>query len=895
MSDEKENTATLKHSLDKTFVPTALEPKLYVAWEASGLMAAGHRPEANPYTIMMPPPNVTGSLHMGHAFIYTLQDILVRLRRLQGRDVLWQPGTDHAGIATQMVVERQLDQEGLSRRTMGREKFLERVWQWKEESGTTITRQLRRLGASPDWNRERFTMDEGLTTAVRKVFVQLYREGLIYRDKRLINWDPKLQTAVSDLEVETIEKEGGVYYYRYPLEGQPGDFITIATTRPETTFGDVAIAVHPDDERYKHLIGNTARHPLTDAPILIIGDFHADPEKFTGAVKITPGHDFNDFEIGRRHNLPLINVLNEHACLNENTPPAYQGLDRFVARKKVIEELQEKGFFDREETTLIPTPHSERSGAIVEPWLMDQWYVDAGTLSKPALAAVEEGRTKFFPKFWENTYFEWLRNIQPWCISRQLWWGHRIPSWYGPDGKIFVGINEEEAHQEATQHYGQAVELRQDEDVLDTWFSSALWPFSTLGWPDQTPELARYYPTDVLITGHDIIFFWVARMMMMGLHFTGEVPFKTVYINALVRDEKGQKMSKTKGNVIDPLVLMDEYGADAVRFTLASLASPGRDIKFSKTQVESARNFGTKLWNAARFAEMNGCQFDPAFDPKAVTLPLNQWIIGHVTTLGVEVSNVMDAYKFNEGAHLLYHFIWGTFCDWYLEFCKPKFLGEGAEKKETQATVAYVLDHILRLLHPFMPYITETLWAHLRPEQGLLMGASWPEDLALSYGEERHDIDWVIQMIEKVRSVRAEINVPAGAFIPLSLYDASPDIHRKVRLNEDLLLKLARLTHIRVFEEPLSPEDAKGAVQTSVGETTLLLSLVGTIDMQAEKARLHKELVKAEAEIVGIEKKLSNQDFVARAPQEIIDVQNQRLEAARLLVEKIESALKVLG
>ncbi len=880
-------------TLDKTFSPTALEPNLYAAWEASGLMAAGQRSDAQPYTIMMPPPNVTGSLHMGHAFIYTLQDILVRLRRLQGRDVLWQPGTDHAGIATQMVVERQLDQEQVSRRTMGREKFLERVWQWKEESGATITRQLRRLGASPDWSRERFTMDEGLSAAVRKVFVQLHREGLIYRDKRLINWDPKLQTAVSDLEVDTLEKEGSVYYYRFPVEGQ--ESITIATTRPETTFGDVAIAVHPEDERYKHLIGQYARHPLTEARILIVGDMHADPEKFTGAVKVTPGHDFNDFEIGRRHNLPLINVLDGHACLNENVPVAYQGLDRFVARKKVIEELQTKGFFDREETALIPTPHSERSGVIVEPWLMDQWYVDAATLAKPALKAVEEGKTVFFPKFWENTYFEWLRNIQPWCISRQLWWGHRIPAWYGPEGKIFVGMNEEEAQQEATLYYGKPVELVQDEDVLDTWFSSALWPFSTLGWPDQTPELERYYPTDVLITGHDIIFFWVARMMMMGLHFTGEVPFRTVYINALVRDEKGQKMSKTKGNVIDPLGLIDDYGADAVRFTLASLASPGRDIKFSKTQVESARNFGTKLWNAARFAEMNGCRFDPTFDPKTVQLPLNQWILGHVTTLGADLINVMDGYRFNEGAHLLYHFIWGTFCDWYLEFCKPKFVEEGPEKAETQTTVAFVLDQILRLLHPFMPFITETLWAHLHPDKGLLMGTEGFADLQLTFGPESHDIDWVIHMITEIRSVRAEMNVPAGAFVPLSLYEASPEVHRQMRVNEDLLLKLARLSHIKVFSEPLSPEEAKGAVQTSVGGTTLLLPLTGTIDIHAERTRLEKELVKAFAERSGIEKKLSNQEFVARAPQDIIDVQNERLEAARLLIQKLERALGCLG
>jgi len=888
-------------TLEKTFIPAMLEPQLYAAWEASGLLAAGHRPEAQPYTIMMPPPNVTGSLHMGHAFGYTLQDILVRFHRLQGRDVLWQPGTDHAGIATQMVVERQLDQEHLSRRTLGREKFLERVWQWKEESGSTITRQLRRLGASPDWSRERFTMDEGLSAAVRRVFVQLYREELIYRDKRLINWDPKLQTAISDLEVETLEKEGSVYYYRYPIEGDT--FITIATTRPETTFGDVAIAVHPEDARYAALIGKKARHPLTGSLIPIIGDLYADPEKFTGAVKITPAHDFNDFEIGRRHNLPLINILDAHACLNENVPDAYQGLDRFTARKKVIEDLEEKGLFDRQETTLIPTPHSDRSGAVIEPWLMDQWYVNAAELAKEAVKAVEDGRTQFVPQFWENTYFEWLRNIQPWCISRQLWWGHRIPAWYGPDGKIFVGMQEEEAQKEADLFYGKPTPLTQDEDVLDTWFSSALWPFSTLGWPEETPELERYYPTDVLVTGHDIIFFWVARMMMMGLHFTKKVPFKTVYINALVRDAKGQKMSKTKGNVIDPLGLMDEYGADALRFTLAALASPGRDVKFSTAQVEGYRNFATKLWNAARFAEMNGCRFDVAFDPEKVTLPLNQWILLHLMTLEQEVTTALEAYKFNEAAHALYHFIWGTFCDWYLEFCKSKFTSDGPEKTETQSTVAFVLSTLLRLLHPFMPYITEALWAHLRPDQGLLMGASWPETVALpkTFKQAKEDMDWVIRMITEVRRVRTASNAPPGAFIPLHLYDTRPDIVRQnepfvidrlVRENEDLLLKLARLSEIRAFEGPPSSEATKEAAQGQVGMTTVFLPLAGIIDIQAEKTRLRKELIKAKAETQEMTERLHKSE---RAPQAIKDLLEERLKKAIFAEREIERAFNSLG
>jgi len=877
--------------LDKTFSPSSLEDKIYAAWESSGLMKAGHRPQAIPYTIMMPPPNITGSLHMGHAFGYTLQDLLVRFYRMHGRDVLWQPGTDHASISTQMVVERQLEQKNISRHELGREKFIERVWQWKVESGGMITHQLRRLGASPDWSRERFTLDEGLSAAVRYVFVELYRQGLIYRDKRLINWDPKLHTAISDVEVESIPLQGLMYYFRYPLENREGEFITIATSRPETVFGDVAIAVHPEDERYQQLIGKRVLHPLTNQLIPIVGDLHADPEKFTGAVKITPAHDFNDFEVGRRHNLPLINILDKNAKLNENVPPSYQGLDRFVARQKVVEEMQAKGFFEKEEPALIPTPHGEKSGTVIEPWLMDQWYVDAATLAKPALMAVEQGKTKFVPQYWENTYFEWLRNIQPWCISRQLWWGHRIPVWYGPDGKAFVALDKESALKDAARFYNQEVTLTQDEDVLDTWFSSALWPFSTLGWPEKTPEFKRYYPTDVLITGHDIIFFWVARMMMMGLHFTKEVPFKTVYINALVRDEKGQKMSKTKGNVVDPLILIDAYGADALRFTLAALAVPGRDVKFVKTQVEGYRNFATKLWNAARFAEMNGCLFNPEFTLTDLQVPINQWIVSQITSLSHNVKEALEAYKFNEAAHLLYHFIWGTFCDWYLEFCKPKFASEGKEKTETQQTVAWVLDYLLRILHPFMPYVTETLWENLHPDQGLLMSALWPEDQEINYPEASQDINWLIQVISEVRSIRAEMNIPPAIPLTVSLYDAGPEVHHRIRDHEDLLLKLARLKHIKVFSESLSPKEAVGAAQVVVGEATLLIPLEGAIDVGAEKERLQKELQKAIAEIKEVEKKLSNQDFVSRAPQDIVETQQKRLETALLATQKLEQAL----
>lgn len=881
--------------LDKTFSPASIEEALYTTWENSGLMAAGNKPEATPYTIMMPPPNITGNLHMGHAFTFTLQDILIRFHRMQGQDVLWQPGTDHASISTQMVVERQLAEKNITRHDLGREKFLERVWEWKEESGGAITYQLRRMGASPDWGRERFTMDEGLSAAVRHVFVELYRQGLIYRDKRLINWDPKLHTAISDIEVETIPVEGMMYYFRYPVEGQPEQFITIATSRPETVFGDVAVAVHPEDERYQHLIGQSLRHPLTNQLIPVVGDLHADPEKFTGAVKITPAHDFNDFEVGRRHNLAMINVLDLNGCLNENTPPAYQGLDRFVARKKVVEDMTEKGLFEKTEAALIPVPHGEKSGVVIEPWLLDQWYVDAKTLAQPALKAVEEGRTKFVPQHWENTYFEWMRNIQPWCISRQLWWGHRIPVWYDSEGKFFVALSEEEALAEAKTFHGKDVILTQDTDVLDTWFSSGLWPFSTLGWPEMTPEYKRYYPTDVLVTGHDIIFFWVARMMMLGLHFTGEVPFKTVYINALVRDEKGQKMSKSKGNVVDPLILLNTYGADALRFTLASLAAPGRDVKFAQPQVEGYRNFATKLWNASRFAEMNGCAFNPDFSPTNLQVPINQWIAQQTVALSHDIKQALETYKFNEAAHHLYHFIWGTFCDWYLEFCKSKFAVEGQEKTETQQTVAWVLDHMFRFLHPFMPYITEVLWKNLHPEADLLIGTDWPLDQDLPYMEASQDVEWLIKVISEIRSVRAEMNVPPATHLNISFYDAGPTTHRRMRVYEDLLLKLARLQTIKVFSEPLTATEAQGAAQAVIEEATLLIPLTGAIDVAVERERLAKELKKMTQEIEGIEKKLSNQDFMARAPEDIVATQRQRLDNARLAALKLEQALGRLG
>ncbi|HVZ69974.1 MAG TPA: valine--tRNA ligase, partial [Rhizomicrobium sp.] len=712
--------------LDKTFNPQDVERRIYAEWMASGAFRAGRRPDAEPFCIVIPPPNVTGRLHIGHALNNTLQDALARFERMRGKDVLWQPGMDHAGIATQLVVERQLAERQQSRVKMGREKFLEAVWKWKDESGGAIGEQLRRLGASADWSRERFTMDEGLSRAVLKVFVELYKQGLIYKDKRLVNWDPRLQTAVSDLEVENIDIKGHLWHIKYPIEGQMGQFLTVATTRPETMLGDTAIAVHPDDARYKHLIGKNVILPLANRAIPIIADEYSDPEKGTGAVKITPGHDFNDFEVGKRHNLPLINILNKDGTLNDNVPEAYRGLDRFEARKTIVADLDALDLIDKTEPITHSVPHDEKTKTVVlEPYLTEQWYLNVKPLAEKAIAAVEDGRTKFVPENWANVYFNWLRNIHPWCISRQLWWGHQIPAWYDADGKIYVAESEAEAQKQAG-----GKQLARDPDVLDTWFSSALWPFSTLGWPDETPELKRFYPTSVLVTGFDIIFFWVARMMMMGLHFMNDVPFHTVFIHTRVLDEKGQKMSKTKGNVVDPLELIDEFGADALRFTLALAAGQGRDMRIGPSRVEVNRNFATKLWNAARFCEMNECVSRDDFDPAKVSLTANRWIVAETAKTAAEVTRNFEALRFNEAAGAVYHFVYDTFCDWYLEITKPIFnQGDEPQKAETRATAAWARDRILEILHPFMPFITEELWARTAstPRKSLLIESPWPD------------------------------------------------------------------------------------------------------------------------------------------------------------------------
>jgi valyl-tRNA synthetase len=888
--------------LDKTFEPKSVEARHSAAWLAAGAFDSGKRPGAKPYTIVIPPPNVTGSLHMGHALNNTLQDVLVRWKRMQGFDVLWQPGTDHAGIATQMVVERQLAAQGITLdrkgnandpKRIGRKAFLEKVWTWKEESGGTIVGQLKRLGASCDWRRERFTMDGGLSRAVTKVFVALAKQGLIYKDQRLVNWDPKLETAISDLEVQSREVKGKLWYLRYPVKERPGEFVTVATTRPETMLGDTGIAVHPEDARTKHLIGLHAILPLVGRELPIVGDEYADPEKGSGAVKITPAHDFNDFEVGRRHKLPAIGIFDRTAHVTDAAPAAYLGLERFAARERVLADLTEQGLVEKIEEITHSVPYGDRSGVPVEPYLTEQWYADAATLAAPAIAAVEDGRTKFVPAQWSKTYFEWLRNIQPWCISRQLWWGHQIPAWYGPDGKVFVEETEAAAAEAARAHYGKPVLLKRDEDVLDTWFSSALWPFSTLGWPDATPELARHYPTDVLVTGFDIIFFWVARMMMMGLHLQQQVPFHTVYIHALVRDEQGQKMSKSKGNVMDPLELIERFGADALRFTLAAMAAQGRDVKLSAARVEGFRNFATKLWNAARFAEMNGCAFDPAFDPTRVSATLNRWIIGEAARAGAELDASLEAYKFDQAALGIYHFAWGSFCDWYLELAKPVLQGtDGPAGSEARATVAWVLARVLHLLHPFMPFVTEELWAQFRPAgAGMLVLAEWPKDAPnLHNAEAEAELGWVVRLVSAVRAVRAEMNVPAGARIDLIVRDAGATSRARLDRNADQIKTLARLATIA-----LDGAMPKGAAQLVLDEATLVLPLEGVIDIAAERRRLEKEIARLDGEVGKIDGKLGDEKFLARAPAEVVEEQRERRGDALDAKTKLATALGRLG
>jgi len=901
--------------LDKTFDPTAAEPRLYAAWEASGAFAPKTDGAAEAYSIVIPPPNVTGSLHIGHALNNTLQDILARYHRMQGKAVLWLPGTDHAGIATQMVVERQLAAAGnVGRRDMGREAFVAKIWEWKAESGGTIVQQLRRLGASCDWTRERFTLDEGLNAAVRKVFVKLHQDGLIYRDKRLVNWDPQFQTAISDLEVEQREVEGAYWHFAYPLadgvtyehpiafddEGvatgfETRDFIVVATTRPETMLGDTGVAVHPDDERYKGLVGKSVILPITGRRIPIVADDYADPTKGSGAVKITPAHDFNDFGVGKRAGLAALNVLDPFARITTadtpDIPAEYEGMDRFAARKAIVALAEEAGWLREIEKTRHVVPHGDRSGVVIEPWLTDQWYVDAHTLAQPALKAVEQGDTVFEPKSYEKIYFEWLRNIEPWCISRQLWWGHRIPAWYDAEGNIYVAETEAEA---IAQAGGKA--LTQDEDVLDTWFSSALWPFSTMGWPEKTEDLERFYPTSDLVTAADIIFFWVARMMMMGLHFMDEVPFKRVIINGLVRDEKGQKMSKSKGNVIDPLVIIDELGADPLRFTMAILSGT-RDIKLSKQRIEGYRNFGTKLWNAARFSEMNEARRLAGFDPATVEQTINRWVRGELTKTERAVSEAIEGGRFDDAASALYRFVWNVFCDWYLELAKPVFQGsDEAAKAETRAMTAWTLDQTLKLLHPVMPFITEELWAELGKEgaprdEATLIGATWPVlPDAFMDAEAEAEIGWLVDLVGEVRGLRSEMNVPPGAKPPLTFVAPDAATSDKAVRHRDLILTLARVSEVATAD--VAPT---GAVTFVSGGSAAALSLAGIIDLASERARLTREIAAFDSDVGHVMKKLGNPNFVERAAPAVIDEQRAKLAEAEAGKVRLEAALARLA
>lgn len=893
--------------LPKTFDPAEIETRWYQHWEEKGLFAP-ERPGADPWTLVNPPPNVTGSLHIGHALDNTLQDVLVRHARLKGKDARWVVGTDHAGIATQMVVERQLNAKQQKRTDFTREEFVAKVWEWKEESGGEITQQLRRLGCSMDWANERFTMDEGFSKAVLKVFVELHRQGLLYRDKRLVNWDPGLGTAISDLEVETVEVKGSFWHLRYPLEDGSG-FIQVATTRPETMLADMAVAVHPEDERYKALVGRQVRLPITGRLIPIITDEHADPSLGSGAVKITPGHDFNDFEVGRRAGIEardMLNMLDAKANITQTAdgliPDELLGLDRFEARKLVVERLKAEGFLvphvDKDgnehdaEPRTIQTPYGDRSGVVIEPWLTDQWYVDAATLAKPAIEAVRSGATKIVPKSWEKTYFNWMENIQPWCVSRQLWWGHRIPAWFAEDGSIYVAESEAEAQAQA----GDGVKLVQDSDVLDTWFSSALWPFATMGWPDADVKALGRYPNDVLISGFDILFFWDARMMMQGLHFMKEVPFKTLYLHGLVRAADGQKMSKSKGNVVNPLGLIEKYGADALRFFMAAMESQGRDIKMDEKRIEGYRNFATKLWNAARFCQSNGIGASSTLEPPAAELAVNRWIIAETVATVQALDLALADLRFDEAANTIYQFTWSRFCDWYLELIKPVIQGEGgvaaagAGADETRAVAGWVLDQILVMLHPFMPFITEELWSKMGAREHELIVARWPmADARALDPAAAQEIDWLIRLVSEIRAARTELNVPPSARLPLHVRDASDETAARLQRQSAALARLARV------DQATGEAPDGGSLQIVVDEATFVLPIGGVVDLDAERVRLTKAIGAAEKERDGLAGRLNNPSFVERAKPEAVEKARADHAEKAAEAERLSAALARLG
>ena len=869
--------------LDKTFDPKKIDNKNYKIEEKLGVFNSDTNSTKESFCLMMPPPNVTGVLHMGHALNFTLQDIIVRYKRLNNFNVLWQPGTDHAGIATQIVVENELNKNNQNRYSLGKENFIKRVWEWKKKSGNQIISQMRQLGVSADWSRERFTMDDDLSKTVREVFINLFEKKMIFKEKRLINWDIKLQTAVSDLEVENKNVNGYLYFVKYPLKKNKDSFITIATTRPETMLGDTGVAVHPNDKRFKKFHGDKVILPIVDKEIPIVLDEHADPEKGSGAVKITPAHDFNDFEVGLRHKLNLISIFDKEGKLNKTVPKPYQGLDRLKAREKILENLETKGLLEKKEKYEYTIPFGDRSSEILEPFLTDQWFVDAKKLSKEAIKVVKDKKISFLPQTWEKTYFDWLENIQPWCISRQIWWGHKIPIWYGPDKKPFAAMDEKDALNKAEKFYKKKVDLIQDQDVLDTWFSSSLWPFSTLGWPEQTKEFKKYYPTNLLITGFDIIFFWVARMIMMGLFFTKKPPFKEVYIHALIRDEKGQKMSKSKGNVIDPLELTNKYGADALRFTLSSLASPGRDIKLSTQQVESSRNFSTKIWNASRYILLNNCKIKSSFDPKKINDVVNKWIVHSIIILKDAVTEEIEKYKFNEASSNLYQFIWGTFCDWYLEFTKP--ILQGNDKKlieETKSTIIWTLDNILILLYPFMPFLSRELRSHIHDKE---IEYKWPDFKNLKKSNDaKKEIDWIVELISQIRTVRTSVRIPAKAILNLSFKDLKKDKENILNKYGSFLQRLARVE--------IKEAKSKNILQFICDKTTFFLDVVNIIDLKDEEKRITDQMEKIRIEINKINKMLKNRDFIKNAPDEVVKKQKEIFMNYKKTLTKLEEAKK---